>query len=467
MTTFIRSPEIYRAVWRWHFYAGLVVAPFMVILAVTGAIYLFNDEINDLLHRDLRIVPAASQSVPLSTMISAAADAVPGGTVTRIDTPPGPGRSAEVFVTPQDGPPLRVFVDPGSGRVLGSYVYARTLVGFADIAHGSLMMGDFGDAIVELAACWGFILAVTGLYLWWPRGRPRLGGVLYPRWNRQGRPFWKDLHAAVGLWSAFLIMFLILTGLPWATVWGDLLRRGTDLAGIGYPASHRSHGAPSSPTVAEVAGNAAPWTLERAPMPQSDPHAGHHGHGVASRPQDGTRPSIDDIAAVLERHGMRPPYRLSLPRDDRGTFTAFTYPDRPQAQRTLHIDQYSGRVLGDIRFSDYGWAAKAVELGVQLHMGNYFGRANQIVMLIACSGIVVLAVTGPIMWWRRRPKGRLGAPQPISQPRLRSLTLIVAGLCLIFPLAGLSLIVVLAADTLGKRVPAAASLLSSFRRGSQ
>ena len=35
-------------------------------------------------------------------------------------------------------------------------------------------------------------------------------------------------------------------------------------------------------------------------------------------------------------------------------------------------------------------------------MGNYFGRANQIVMLIACLGVVMLSVTGPIMWCRRR-----------------------------------------------------------------
>ena len=465
MIAFLSSPGIYRTVWRWHFYAGLVVAPFLLILAVTGAIYLFNDEINDLLHRDLRIVPAAAQSVPLGTVAAAAATVHPGSTVTRIDTPREPGRSVEVFVTPPDGPPLRVFVDPGTGRVLGSYVYARTLVGFADIAHGSLMLGDFGDGIVELAACWGFILTVTGLYLWWPRGRGGLGGILYPRWNRLGRAFWKDWHAVVGLWSALLIMFLILTGLPWATFWGDLLRRGTDLAGIGYPASHRLHGAAPPSTVGETVGKAAPWTLERAPIPGSDPHAGHEGHGMMSQAPEGRRLGLDDIAAILERHGMRRPYRLSLPRDGRGVFTAITYPDQPETQRTLHIDQYSGRILGDIRFSDYGWAAKAVELGVQIHMGNYFGRANQILMLAACLGIVVLAMTGPIIWWRRRPKGQFGAPAPIAEPRLRTLVLIVAGLCVIFPLAAISLALVLVADHLGRRAPAAVARLVSLRHG--
>ena len=36
----------YRAVWRWHFYAGVLVMPFLMLLALTGALYLFKDEID-------------------------------------------------------------------------------------------------------------------------------------------------------------------------------------------------------------------------------------------------------------------------------------------------------------------------------------------------------------------------------------------------------------------------------------
>lgn len=256
----------------------------------------------------------------------------------------------------------------------------------------------------------------------------------------------------VGMWSAFLIMFLILTGLPWAALWGDLLRRGTDLAGIGYPASHRLHGSiTSTTTVKDAVGNAAPWTLEQAPIPDSDPHAGHHGHIAVARSSDKRALDIDDVAAILTHEGLRPPYRLTLPRDANGVFTAFSYPDQPEAQRTLHVDQYSGRVAGDIHFADYGWAAKAVELGVQIHTGNYFGRLNQIVMLIPCIGIIILTVTGPIMWWRRRPKGGFGAPQPLSSPRLRMSAMIVVGLCVIFPLAGASLAIAMIADRVWER----------------
>jgi uncharacterized iron-regulated membrane protein len=434
---------LYRTIWRWHFYAGLIVAPFLLILAVTGAIYLFNDEINDALYPGQRFVTPAP-AMPASHLIGAALSDYPGGSATRIDMPVEPGRSAQVFVTPATGEPRRVFVDPATAQVLGSYVYTRTLVGFADTFHGSLMLGDAGDAIVELMACWGLVLVITGLYLWWPRGGSGLAGVVVPRLKAKGRIFWRDLHAVTGVWTALLIAFLILTGLPWATVWGGFLKQGTDALGIGYPANHRLHGAtPATPTVKQTIGE-APWTVENAPMPASDPHADHHGgaHGMTmDNAQTGI--GVDGAVEALAQAGMTTAYRLSLPKGPDGAYTAYTYPNQPQGQRTLHIDQYTGRVLGDVRYADYGWAAKAVELGVQLHMGNYFGRANQIVMLIACLGVIMLSITGPIMWWKRRPKGQLGTPRELAPLKLRTLALITLGLGALFPLAGLSLVAIL------------------------
>jgi len=38
------TPNIsfYNLAWRWHFYAGLFVIPFLILLSVTGIIYLFK-----------------------------------------------------------------------------------------------------------------------------------------------------------------------------------------------------------------------------------------------------------------------------------------------------------------------------------------------------------------------------------------------------------------------------------------
>jgi uncharacterized iron-regulated membrane protein len=259
--------KAYRAIWRWHFYAGLIVAPFLLILAVTGAIYLFNDEIDDALRPQLRFVAPHAEILAPSRLIGAALALHPGA-ATRIDLPTANDRSALVFVTPAHGDPVRVAVDPGTGKVLGAFVYNRTLVGFADAMHGSLTIGTVGDRIVELAACWALVLIATGLYLWWPRGRRGLAGLLYPRLRAGGRLFWRDLHATTGLWTVALIAFLLLTGLPWAGIEGDILQRSTAALGIGYPTAHGTHGTPTSMPMKAALGE-APWTMEMAPMPSA------------------------------------------------------------------------------------------------------------------------------------------------------------------------------------------------------
>ncbi|PTQ64668.1 putative iron-regulated membrane protein [Sphingomonas sp. PP-CE-3G-477] len=443
------DPKAYRAIWRWHFYAGLIVAPFLLILSITGAIYLFNDEIDDALYPSQRFVALHTTTVPPSRMIRAALTAYPGA-ATRIDLPGSADRSAVVYVTPDRGDPRRVAVDPGTGRVLGSTIYARTLVGFADAMHGSLTLGTIGDRVVELAACWALVLIATGLYLWWPRNRRGFAGILYPRLRAGGRLFWRDLHAVIGVWSVAFIAFLLLTGLPWAGIEGDLLNRGTAAIGIGYPASNRTHNAPTSVPMKTALGE-APWTMELAPMPSSAPsseHAGHAGHEMAMAVRDDVAVSgIDRIAnSVARQHGMTGAYRLFLPSGPTGVYTAYTYPDRPQGQRTLYFDRWTGSLISEVGYPDYGWAAKAIELGVQLHMGNYFGLVNQLVMLSICIAIVVLVVSGIVMWWKRRPAGRLAAPARVPSARIKGAIAILIAAGLAFPMLGVSTLAIFLLD---------------------
>lgn len=453
LTRASRRAAFHRTIWRWHFWAGLLVAPILLMLSLTGAIYLFNDELNDALYPQLRFVPAHRETVPMSHMIQAALTAYPGR-ASRVDMPATDTRSAVVFVQPDAGPPRRVAVDPGTGRVLGSVVYDRTPVGWADAMHRSILMGVFGERLVELAVSWALVLLVTGLILWWPRGGFRVAGTLWPRWSGRGRRFWRDLHGPVGVWSVALIGFLIVTGLPWAGVSGPLIHRVSGAIGVGYPPSFRQYNIPHSVPMKIALGD-APWTLEDAPLPRSamPAMAGDHADHGPESPGATRDPAIvrgtDRVTDVLRAHGWSGSYRLFLPKGPDGVYTVFTYPDRPVGQKTLYIDRYSFRPIGpEVRYADYGVVGRAVESGVQLHMGNYFGRANQWVMLIPCIAIWVLTISGVAMWWKRRPAGRIGAPPRLSGARVGGLVaaLLVAGIAL--PLFGVSLIVIGALDRL-------------------
>ncbi|KGJ03169.1 PepSY-associated TM region [Paracoccus halophilus] len=111
MTPCAASAALYRAMWRWHFIAGLVILPFVVILAITGAIYLFKDEINDAAHSRLRFVEPTSSQLTLTVLAAAVLDAHPGE-VKAYTPPAAANRSAEVDILGEDGLKDTIFVNP-------------------------------------------------------------------------------------------------------------------------------------------------------------------------------------------------------------------------------------------------------------------------------------------------------------------------------------------------------------------
>ncbi len=77
----------------------------------------------------------------------------------------------------------------------------------------------------------------------------------------------------------------------------------------------------------------------------------------------------------------------------------------PVAASAVAIDARDLSVVSRTDWDDFPLAAKAAEWGVDTHMGALWGLPNQIVLFLAALGIVVMTVTGYVMWWQRRPAG--------------------------------------------------------------
>ena len=59
----------------------------------------------------------------------------------------------------------------------------------------------------------------------------------------------------------------------------------------------------------------------------------------------------------------------------------------PTADRTVHIDQYSGKILADIHFDDYNWFGKFMAASIALHMGT-LGWSERIGKCLVLSGVL-------------------------------------------------------------------------------
>jgi uncharacterized iron-regulated membrane protein len=448
--------KLYFAAWRWHFYAGLYVIPFFIMLAVTGLLMLWLAFLDG---RDGENYTVIQRDAPiaLSQQAQAAVDAVEGGTLKTYIAPRALDLAAVFRVDGAEGP-IMVAVDPYTGDVLAEYARRQGLYDLADNIHGSLLLGVTGDRMIEIAASLGMVLVATGLYIWWPRGAHSWRRALIPTFGR-GRSLWKSLHGVVGIWSSIFLIFFLVSGLSWAGVWGEKMMQAWNQFPAekwGAPLSDQTH-ASMNGGIKEV-----PWALELTPMPASGSVAGEAGI-------DPSNPlTLDTVDRFAREIGFTERYQLSLPQGEKGVWTLShdsmsNDGPNPTADRTVHIDRYSGNILADVRYEDYSLFAKFMAVGIALHMGT-MGLWSVLANTVFCLAVIFLTVSSVMLWWKRRPAGasRLAAPpMPKDMPLWQGAVLVGLAVSMAFPLAGLTLLSVLTLDALIlSRVPKLKQMLT-------
>jgi len=454
----------YRAVWRWHFFAGLFVAPFAVFLAITGALYLWKPQFEEWKYRDLFNVAVPANAAPLSAdaQFAAARAAFPKLNPSQFIPASSAGRSTEVQFGSQYGRErISVFINPFTGAVLGRIDEATRPMKVLHDLHGTLLAGTPGEIIIELAASWAFVLIVSGFFLWWPRPFT-VRGFLLPRLGAGRRALLRDLHAVPAVWLSVFTLFLLATGIQWTKVGGQWSRTLAQAVGEWQPretsaSAHRS----------ELLGGWSPYLNSKAKAeqaatvastPPADEHAEHKrggkGAGFTDNPAH-PRITLERVMAIAAERQVTDAYAIALPQGPTGVYSILSDRNRAFTRAYVHLDQYSGKVLADIRYKDFGRTAKFYTFGIIAHEGQLFGLANQLLGLVTCLGIITLAVTGVMMWWSRRPKGQLAAPvapTPLFQTS-RGAVVIVVLLAALLPLMAASLIILVLLDfTLGRHL---------------
>lgn len=427
MATATHAPSFHNAIWRWHFYAGLFCIPFVVWLALTGSIYLWRPQIEAWLDQPYDHLATAGPAASPDAQVAAALAAVPGSTLHKYILPQGPDRAVRILVS-EHGVDRRVYVDPRSCAVLKVVTEEKRPLRLIFHLHGELLAGAFGSYLVEIAACWAIVMLLTGLYLWWPRGRGGLGGVLYPRLRAGGRPFWRDVHATAGLWVSLFALGLILTGLPWAKGWGSYLAEIRQLTG--------------------TSGGPVDWTIGGR-TPKTDAIVGDHaGHGGMTMPTPPTPPGeLARVIASARRLDVVPPVLILPPHRVGAPWSiASDAADRP-LRGDAKVDGATGGIVSRASFAQRHWIDRAIGYGVAAHEGALFGLVNQLLGTLTALFLVILSVSGAVMWWRRRPVGLLGAPVPRSRPRFGAgLVGMVVVLGLYLPMFGATLIAMMLAE---------------------
>lgn len=409
---YVTGGALYRLVWKWHFLASLYVLPFMAMLALTGGVYLYKNQIENLLYADQIYVAEGEARLPTETLV-AAVKAEYGitrlRTITQYDDPE---KSTKIEFN--DGDKIRSYawVNPYTGQTLGVIERDKSAMRLLKKFHGELLLGKTGTKFVELAAHWAIVMFITGAYLWWPRGKRTVAQAVTPPKGgpSKGRSWWRETHMYMGFLSVILVLPILVTGLPWTDVWGGGLSQVQKATGQKSLSMRFGPGAPKSTS------------------------------------DSGVPLAYDVIFDIAKVEGLSAPYEMRPPRKANGSFWLRSASANRNDQTEIVVDQYSGQVLKRVDFADNPALAKTVSYGISFHQGALYGTLNLIQNTLAAALALLLSITGFVAWWKRRPAKGLGVPAAPDAALSPVMIGLVAFLSILFPLVGISLIVALIID---------------------
>ncbi|HQZ63829.1 MAG TPA: PepSY domain-containing protein [Planctomycetaceae bacterium] len=404
---------MYRVIWRWHFYAGMIIAPALIVVAATGAIYIFKDELEAVIYPGVTYVEPTAERTSYEQQLAVVRAAVPAkDRIVLLQVFTNPRRATSMVLN--GGTPQYDYVDPYRGHYLGAIDSQNGFFNTILKIHRTLFLGTTGRIVVELATCWSIVLAVTGIYLWWPHTLSQLWGVWLPRLRQKPYVVLRDLHTVSGVYVVIVAIVILLTGLTYTSVWGSVF---------------------------QYAGQ------------KTEAYDMFTKSMVCKSPLDAKDLPIDRIIEIAQKRMPDNNLTVWFPRIPNGVYLVTANNDRgPQVNEMLFIDRSTGEILEDRCISQTKLIYQLGSWNYSLHVGSVWGLPTKVLWLVTCVILMTLPVTGIWMWWQRRPMGRLGLPRQVDATRPRWLVVTVTATSVLLPVVGLSVIVLLAGEQLAARL---------------
>jgi len=448
-----RSLLLKQRLWRWHLVAGLVVCPFAILLAITGAIYLFKPQIDGYEEATINArapaVESLSPSIAPSTHIKNLLADHPQSQLKRLILDKPADRSLEIELQNPQGENTIFWIDRVTGQVLARKNSDQRFIQRIKKLHSELLMGKMGSYVVELMASWFIILIISGLYLW-------LSKPNNPQYSAQRATFelnkvkpgkkWRSLHSVTGLWFAIPITALLLSGLPWTQLWGSGFDQIKAIAGWQGPGQEWFVTLQSEKPKTQIKPltDAGLWEIN------GDPHAQHSA--TATVDIDGLDLSIlDSVRNKCAVITLTHPVQIMPPKPGNGVWTVRAMSNQRSKRETLHFDQYSARLIQHIKFEDHHPVEQFISQAISLHEGALFGWLNQLLGVLTALAIICLSGFGLYAWWLRKPQGQLGVPDSVDTAASAKLVVAIVLLGVLLPAAGISFVVIYIIEWLGAK----------------
>jgi len=377
-----------------HSIAGLVLALLLALIALTGAIMSFEDEIGDYLNSG--IMQVAPRQVPalmpdeLVARLKAGQDL---GKVSAVTLSSDPATAVRVrFARDEQGArPTSFYVDPYDARVLGAPRGEEFFATVRRLHRWLLIPGDakgWGRQITGIAALGLIVMLISGLVLRWPRRAGSVKMWLKPNLGLSGRGLHRSLHAVIGTWVLPVYLVMTLTGLWYSFDWYK---------------------------------DSVVWLLSRPEVTAAkmQPKMSAKEPRAASRAEPAQPVGFDRAWTTLQHEEGKLFSRalLTLPAGPGTVIRIRSWPKDSTLDTTrdeFRVDAVTGQLISAERYADKTLGEKIIANVLDIHRGAILGWPGKLAFMIAAALMPLFSVTGILLYLSRR-KLRRPAQQPLGR----------------------------------------------------
>ncbi|HSB94687.1 MAG TPA: PepSY-associated TM helix domain-containing protein [Flavitalea sp.] len=385
-----------------HLYLSLAAGLVIMVTCATGAILVFERELQEFFHPSRYYVDKTGDRVSLDSMVASLQSKVKGAKLNGIKYYTDSTRSVELNYAARkpksdvkkktgEGDRLIAYLNPYTGQVIELYNHKESFFYSVMDLHRWMLSGETGKLIVGSATFIFLFILITGLILWWPKSR----AILKQRIKLKIDGGWKrlnhDFHIVFGFYSFIFLFIFAFTGLAWSFEWFNKAI---------YTVTGSSMQPARPPVVKhEKALATAAWPFVAA-------EGGTNASASANLPYN------DILQIALEQWPAVRFYNISSPKDSSSPYSVSVLPldaIHESATDMYYVHPATGAVMGNTKWSERNTGQRVRATFKPVHVASIYGMPSKIVGLIVCLFGASFPITGTVMWvnrLRKKPKPR-------------------------------------------------------------
>ncbi len=350
-----------------HRWMGLASGLVVFIVALTGSLLVFENQLDPVLFRsELQVKATAAGRKPLGELVANAQKQFPGKNLFRIKVWDASDRSILLLFRAGKGEQQYAFIDPYSGHVLGKGQYTSRFFRKVREMHRFLLAGKTGKTVTGISCCIFIFLLLSGLVMWWPATKAALKQRFKIKLDGSFKRANWDLHAVGGFYACFFLLLITFSGLSFSYKWVNTL-------------------------VLRLADGKPEITAD-----------------LQNKSRTG-RPEIHLYDKILSQTNTLYPapgdVLITIPGEqEKAILSTKTIRVNGTLSNSAYFDRYSAELLEAGPFRDLSTGNKIQKLMLPVHTGSIFGVPGQLLALILSLFAASLPVTGFLIWIGRKKK---------------------------------------------------------------